>query len=145
MVTSLKPSQGGSTLWEPRLHRYSFPLSSTPLLKLSNPFDHPRVFACPRAHPITQHTCSDFLSSHTYCRDERPKNVYWAVGLVQEHLVVRGQIDVGGEVQISELWKDSGYEGLGRQSKEKCLLGITKQMSKRLTCHQEQCSRQFYW
>ena len=41
-------------------------------------------------------------------RYERPRNVHWVVGLV------RGQIDVGGEVHISELWKDSGYKGLVR-------------------------------
>ena len=39
------------------------------------------------------------------CRDERPRNIYWAVGLVRGHLVVRGQVDVSEEVQISELWK----------------------------------------
>ena len=48
------------------------------------------------------------------CRNERPRNVYWTVGVVQEHLSVQGQVDISKEVQISELWKDSVYEGLGR-------------------------------
>ena len=51
---------------------------------------------------------------HTHYRDERPRNVYWAMGLVRGHLTIRGQVDVSEEVQISELWKDSGHEGLGR-------------------------------
>ena len=48
------------------------------------------------------------------------------VGLVREHLIVRGQVDVSKEVQISELWKDLGHEGLGRPSEEKCLPGLTE-------------------
>ena len=59
-----------------------------------------------------------------YCRDERPMNVYWAVGLVLGHLIVRGYVDVSKEVQISELWKDLGHESLGRSSEEKCLLSL---------------------
>ena len=53
-------------------------------------------------------------------------NVYWAVGLVQGHLIVQGQVDVSKEVQISELWKDPGHEGLGKSFEEKCLLNLTE-------------------
>ena len=53
-------------------------------------------------------------------------NVYWAVSLVRGHFVVWEQVDVSEEVQINELWKDPGHEGLGRSSEEKCLIGLTK-------------------
>ena len=51
-------------------------------------------------------------------------NVYWAVGLVQGHIIVRGEVNVSKKVHISELWKDPGHESLGRSSEEKCLLSL---------------------
>ena len=47
-----------------------------------------------------------------YYKDERLRNVYWAMGLIREHLVVQGHVDFSEEVQVSELWKDFGHEGL---------------------------------
>lgn len=48
-------------------------------------------------------------------RDEMPRNIYiLAVGIVWEYLVVRGQVNVSEEAQISELWKKSGHKGLGK-------------------------------
>ena len=58
--------------------------------------------------------------SKDYCRDEGPKSVYWAVGLV------RGQVGFNGKVPINELWKDIGRKGLVRLFEEKCLIGQVK-------------------
>ena len=38
----------------------------------------------------------------------RLRNVYWIVGLVRE------QLDINEDKQISKLWKDSGHKGLGK-------------------------------
>ena len=38
-----------------------------------------------------------------YCRDEGPRKVYWAVGLVRGHLAVRGWLDLNKDVQINKL------------------------------------------
>ena len=40
--------------------------------------------------------------------------VYWAMGLVRGHLIVRERLDIGEDMQISRLWRDSGHKGLGR-------------------------------
>ena len=53
---------------------------------------------------------TNILFNYGICREERPRNVYWAMDLVRVHLVVRGQVDVSEEVQISELWKDFEYD-----------------------------------
>ena len=51
---------------------------------------------------------------YNICRDEGPKKVYWAIGLVQGHLVVRGRLDLNEDIQISKWWKDFGHKGLGK-------------------------------
>ena len=48
------------------------------------------------------------------------------MGPVRGHLVIRGQIYVYKEVQVSELQTDYGHQGLRRQSEEKGLLGLTE-------------------
>ena len=65
------------------------------------------------------------------CRDIRPRNVYWVMGLVRRRLVVREQGDVSEGVRISELWKDYDQKGLWRYFKEECLLGLSKTEVKR--------------
>ena len=58
--------------------------------------------------------------------------------------MVRGQVNVSMEVQVSGWRKGTGHEGSGRWSEDKCLLGLTVQRSEGLTCHQEQRSKHFY-
>ena len=50
------------------------------------------------------HCCAEsiFNFNHIYCREDRPKNVYWAMGPVRGHLVVRGQGNVDVEVRASK-------------------------------------------
>ena len=66
------------------------------------------------------------------------------MSLVRGHLVIRGQVDVSKEVQISELWKDPDHEGLGRSSEEKHQEGIRQREVKkylRKNCyHDIKCS-----
>ena len=35
-----------------------------------------------------------------YCRDKGPKNICWALGLVQEQFVVQGQINSNEDVRL---------------------------------------------
>ena len=49
-----------------------------------------------------------------YCRDEGPRNVYWVVGFVREHLVIQGWLDLNEDIQMSKLWKYFGHQGLGK-------------------------------
>ena len=51
---------------------------------------------------------------YNICRDEGPRKVYWAVGLVQGHLAIRGRLDLNKDIQISKLWKDFSHKGLGK-------------------------------
>ena len=53
-----------------------------------------------------------------YCRDERPRSVYWAMRLVREYLTVQGQVGFNGKVPNDELWKDTGHKGLVRLFEE---------------------------
>ena len=54
-----------------------------------------------------------------YCRDDRPKNVYWVMGHVRRHLAVRGQVNINVEVCANEWRKVFGHEGSGRWSEDK--------------------------
>jgi len=56
---------------------------------------------------------------YSSCREDRPRNVYWALGLVLEHVVVRGQGNIDIEVQASEWRKVVGRKGSRRWSKDK--------------------------
>ena len=78
-----------------------------------------------------------------YCGDDRPSNVYWAVGPVQGHLVVRGQVNINVEVRANEWRKVFGHKGSGRWFEDKCFLGLTEQRLEGLTCPQEQHSGWF--
>ena len=66
------------------------------------------------------------------------------MGLVRGYLIVRGQISISKEVQISELWKDPGPKGLRRSSEEKHQEGIGQREAKnylRENCyHRIKCS-----
>ena len=66
--------------------------------------------------------------------DEGTRRVYWAVGLIRGHLVVRGYVGFNGKVPISKLWKDFGRKGSIRLSEDKCLLGQAGQMLEVLVC-----------
>ena len=50
------------------------------------------------------HCCAEsiFNFNHIYCREDRPKNVYWAMGPIRGHLVVRGQGNINVEVRASK-------------------------------------------
>ena len=57
--------------------------------------------------------------SRGYCRDDRPRNVYWVIGPVQRHLAVRGQVNINVEVRANEWRKVFGHEGSRRWSEDK--------------------------
>ena len=48
--------------------------------------------------------------SRGYCRDGKPKRVYWAMGPIQGHSIVQGQIDVSVGVQDSGWAKGSSLK-----------------------------------
>ena len=56
-------------------------------------------------------------------------NVYWAVGPVRGHLIVRGQVNVGVEVRANGWRKVFSHEGSRRWSEDKCFLGLVGQRS----------------
>ena len=51
---------------------------------------------------LKQEKKNNFSPNFSYitCRDEMPKSMYWAVGLVRGRLVVRGQLDDKEGVRI---------------------------------------------
>ena len=68
-----------------------------------------------------------FYLNYIYrCRDDRPRNVYWVVGPIRGHLIVRRRVNVIVERRTSEWSKGSGHEGPGRKSEDKCHLSLTK-------------------
>ena len=45
---------------------------------------------------------SDRNTSETYCRSDRPNNVYWAMDLVRGYPIVRGQGNIDVEARTSK-------------------------------------------
>ena len=72
------------------------------------------------------------LLSNKNCRVDRPRSICWVVGLVREHLVVRGQVNVDVEGRASEWRKVTGHESSGRWSEDKCLLDFDDAKVKRV-------------
>ena len=54
-----------------------------------------------------------------YCRKDRPINVFWALGPVRGHLIVKGRGNIDIEVQASEWRKMVGHKGSGKWSEDK--------------------------
>ena len=57
-----------------------------------------------------------------YCGDNRPRSICQAVGLVREHLLVKGQVNVDVKMQANEWRKVTGHESSGRWSEDKFLI-----------------------
>ena len=68
---------------------------------------------------ISFHECFVILIYIYICRGDKPNSAYWDVGPVQEHLVIRRQVNVIAKVHISGCGKGSGHKGLGRRFKDK--------------------------
>ena len=65
-------------------------------------------------------------SVYIYCRDVRPRRVYWAKG------PVRGQLDTSVGVQDSGWAKGFSFKVPGSMSEDEFHIGLTEQRSKGL-------------
>ena len=59
-----------------------------------------------------------------YCRDGRPKRIYWVMGPIRGYLIIRGQVDASMGVQESEWAKGSSFKVLGNMSEDRFHLGL---------------------
>ena len=64
--------------------------------------------------------------SRGYCRDGRPRRVYWAIGPVRGHSILRGRVDASVGAQASEWVKGVGFKVPRSMSKDRFHLGLTR-------------------
>jgi len=70
--------------------------------------------------------------SRGYCRDGRPRRVYWAIGPVRGHSILRGRVNASVGVQASEWVKGFGFKVPRSMFEDRFHLGLTGQRSKGL-------------
>ena len=68
----------------------------------------------------------------SYCRDDMPRRVYWVMGLVRGHSIVRGQVDTSVVAQATEWVKGSGFKVPRSMSEDRFHLDLIGQRSKGL-------------